>query len=421
MQHIVRVIRDNKLARHNAVFFAGAMAVGALNYLYYPVLARLVAPSVFGEIQTLVSLFLQFGVLLTVLSMVIVNITINNGSDVRNALIFELEKLAVLACGAICLGAVLFGRQLQELLQFEHAAPFAMLGLALVASVPLYIRGAYLRGLERFGLMSASNIAAAGGKLLLSAALVAVGLGTIGAIGGIFAAQLAACALVGWWAYQHGLRQTAARRRMLRLPDFTLIAPELRYGGVVLIASLAITLQYSIDVIIIKHLFDPATAGLYAGLSAVARIPFFLTASIAQVLLSKIRLKGGDHNRRTLKQSLLLLIGLCLPVLGAFAMFPSPIMHILVGGEYGAMASLLLPLAASACIVAILNLLAAYYLSLRRYGIAAITAAGALFTYFLIFLHHGSPAAIVESLLIGSAATLAAAGAWQLTERRSGV
>lgn len=398
------------------------MAVGALNYLYYPVLARLVEPSVFGEIQTLVSLFLQFGVLLTVLSMVIVNITVNSGSDTRNALIFELEKLAVLACAAICFAAVLFSTQLQGLLRFEHAAPFAVLGLALVASVPLHIRGAYLRGKQRFGLVSAGNITAAGGKLLLSAVLVIAGLGTVGAISGIFAAQLVACALIGWWAYKYGLRQPSGRRRALRLPNLKLIAPELRYGSIVLIASLAITLQYSIDVIVIKYLFDPATAGLYAGMAAVARIPFFLTASVAQVLLSKIRLEAtSGQNRQVLKQSLLLLVGLCLPVLAVFAIFPSPIMQVLLGSEYGTMANLLLPLAVSVFVVAILNLLAAYYLSLRRYGIAAITACGALFTYILIFLYHGSPAAVVVSLLIGSVATLAAVGAWQLTERRSGV
>lgn len=421
MQQIVRIIRDSQLARHNAVFFAGAMAVGALNYAYYPVLARLVTPDTFGEIQTLASLFLQSGVLLAALSMVIVGITTSGKDDgTRNKLIFELEKFAVIACGVLCTVVVIFSRQLQELLRFEQAAPFAVLGLALVASVPLYVRGAFLRGRQRFGLVSAGNIAAAGGKLLLSAALVIAGLGTLGAVGGIFAAQLAACVLVGWWAYRHGLRHTE-NRKALRLPDTKMLAPELRYSGVVLVASLAITLQYSIDVILVKYYFDPTTAGLYAGMAAVARIPFFLTASVAQVLMSKVRPQAGHaQNRRVLKQSILILLGLCVPTLAAFAFLPDLITRILIGNAYGAMANLLPMLAASVFIVAVLNLLVAYYLSLRRYGIAVLTAVGALFTYLFIFLHHGSPAAVVESLLLGSAVTLAAVGVWQLTERRSG-
>lgn len=413
-------LRTSQLMRQNAVFFAGSLAVGALNYLYYPVVGRLVDPGTFGEIQTLVSLFLQLGVFLAVLSMVIVNIVANYDSSKRNAFVFEFEKLALLGAAFVLVCCVLFRVQLQHLLNFDSPWPFAILGLAILASVPFYTRGAYLRGRQLFGRVSFGNIAAAGTKLVLSAILVAFGLGTIGAIGGVVAAQIIACALVVWWAYQAGLRPTA--HKTFRLPSLKFLAPELRYGGVVLAASLAITLQYSIDIVLVKHYFDAHTAGLYAGVAAVARILFFLTASIAQVLISKIKIDGdAADNQNILNKSLIMLTAISLPVLLGTVFLPTQTVTVLMGSEYAPLAHVLPLLSLSVFVVAVINLLAAYYLALRRRGIAVLATVGAGFTYLFIFLHHGSPTAVVESLLLGSAVTLLSIGVWKLTERRGGV
>lgn len=412
-------MRSSQLLRHNAVFFAGSVAVGALNYLYYPILGRLLEPDTFGEVQTLVSLFLQLGVFLVVLSMVIVNIVANYTGSKRDEFVFEFEKLALLGSFVLLAASIIFGKQLQDLLNFETSWPFAILGLAVVASVPFYIRGAYLRGHQKFGQVSAGNMLAAGGKLIFSALLVAAGLGTIGAMSGVVLAQIVACGLIAWWAYRAGLTPRSIKK--ISFPNFKLLAPELRYGGIVLAASLAITLQYSIDIIVIKHYFDPTTAGLYAGVAAVARILFFLTASIAQVLISKIKINNHDgQNQNTLNKSLVLLIAISTPLLIVTVFFPAQIIGLLMGGDYAGLAYLLPWLSLSVFIVSIINLLAAYYLALRRFGIALLTTVGAAFTYLFIFLHHGSPMAVVSSLLLGSAATLVSIGVWKLTERRYG-
>jgi O-antigen/teichoic acid export membrane protein len=423
IQHmnVIRHVRDNQFLRHNAVFFAGSLAVGALNYLYYPVLGRLLSPGTFGEVQTLVTLFLQLGVFLVVLSQVIVNIVANYESQARvNALVFEFEKLALLVSAALLCLALLFGRQLQSWLNFTSAWPFAVLGLAVLASVPFYIRGAYLRARQKFGLVSGGNILAAGAKLILSAILVMAGLGTIGAMSGVLLAQIIACVLIVWWAVRAGLTRDITVKK-ISLPNIKMLGPELRFGCIVLVASTAITLQYSLDIVIIKHYFDAHTAGVYAGIAAVARILFFLTASIPQVLISKVRLNDeSGQSLGVLNKSLVLLVGLSLPVLIATIFFPEPLVNLLMGKEYTPLAGLLPMLSLSVFTVAIINLMAAYYLALRRFGIALLTAVGAGLTYIFIFLHHSSPAAVVESLLLGSAATLVSIGVWKISERRYG-
>ena len=393
----------------------------ALNYLYYPVLARLVGPAEFGEVQTLVSLFLQLNIFLTVLSLVIVNIVTHAADEQqRNTLVLEFEKLALIVAGVLLMLSFLFRSPLQHFLQFESSWPFVLLALAIVVTVPFMLRGGMLRGKQKFGLVSAGNIIGAGAKIVFSALLVVLGLGTAGAVGGIVLAQIAACAFVAWWAFRLGLRAPEGKRG--RLPSLRLLKPELRFGLFVLVGSLAITLQYSLDVIVIKHYFDAHTAGLYAAIASVARIIFFLTASIPQVLISSVRMHGeaAKSNTQLLRRSLLLLSGLSLPVLALMAAAPAWTVGTLMGEAYQAWAPLLPRLGLAIFIVSVLNLVVSFHLALRRYGIAVATLLGTVFTYLLILWHHQTLSAVVDGLLWGSIAMLCFIGTWLVIHKARG-
>ncbi|HUS26339.1 MAG TPA: oligosaccharide flippase family protein [Nevskiaceae bacterium] len=413
MLHIKQWVRRSTFLRHNLIFFVGSVAVGALNYLYYPVLGRLLTPSSFGEVQALISLFLQIAIFLSVLGLVTINVVANYQSSAkRNAVVLEFERLALCISLVLLLLTIIFQRQLQRFLQFDTTWPFILLIVALVVSVPFTFRGAYLRGKQRFGLASTVNILGAGGKLLFSTLLVAISWGTAGAIGGLIVAQVVACGFAALWAYQNGLHQPE-HKRPWRLPDMRVLAPELRYGLLVLVGSLVITLQYSVDVVVIKHYFDPHTAGLYAGIASVARIIFFLTASISLVLMPMVRLDAKPGaNRQLLMKSLVLLAAAGLPALLVFTLAPAWITGLLMGHEYTSMASLLPLLSLTLFIVSVLNLIVSYYLALRRYAIALVVSIGAAVTYGLIIAHHNTVRAVVASLLIGSIAMLLTLAIW---------
>lgn len=410
---ILHRVRHSQFLRHNAVFFLGSVMVGAINYLYYPVLGRLLPPVSFGEVQTLISLFLQLSIFLSVLSLVTVNIVANAQDDQqRNKLVLEFEQLALVIGVVLLIATLILQSKLQDFLRFESAWPFTLLALSVLATVPFTLRGAFLRGKQRFGLASIANFAGSGGKLLFAVVFVAAGLGTAGAIGGLVLAQLLACALVLWWSIRLGLRSSGPRRRM-RLPDLRLLLPELKYALLVLIVSLVITVQYSIDIIIIKHYFDAHTAGLYAGIASAARVVFFLTASIALVLMPAVRLRNTvSKNRLLLLKSFALFSAVALPAMGMLGFFPELTIGALMGSSYEAMAGLLPKLSLAILLISVLNLLVTYYLALRRYGIAAVTALGALITYALMLANHNNVESVVNGLLIGSACMLGLLGIW---------
>ena len=93
MQEKLRRVRQSDFLKNNAVFFFGTLMIAVFNYLYYPVISRLVSVSDFGEIQSTISIFMQLGIVLTAFGYVVINI-INNTSKKSEeyALISALER-----------------------------------------------------------------------------------------------------------------------------------------------------------------------------------------------------------------------------------------------------------------------------------------------------------------------------------------
>jgi len=409
----MRTAPGSTFIKHNAIFLFGALAIGGLNYLYYPIMGRMLPPDSFGEVQVVFSLFAQTMIFLNVLSLLTVNIVANYTDELRrNRLILELEKLALLLSGLLVGTTIVCSTLLKNFFHFGSTMPFIWLVLAVLVSTPLAFRSGYLRGRRRFGLVATAGVVASACDLVFSIVFVAMGWGSGGAIFGLVLAQLAGFWLAASLAKHQGFTESL-RQNFVRLPDFSLLLPELKYAGLVLVGSLVITALYSVDTIVVKHYFDARTAGLYAGISTVARIIFFLTTSVAQVLLPSIKLRGlPRENHAVLRKSLLLLIGLGGGALLVFAITPHFVIGVLMGDSYQRYASLLPQLSLVIFLVSLLNLFTMYHLALRRFMVAPIMLVGAGVTGLLILLQHQTPADIVHSLLYGTLSLAACMGVW---------
>ncbi|HSX06762.1 MAG TPA: oligosaccharide flippase family protein [Candidatus Saccharimonadia bacterium] len=418
MHKIVNAIRASTFLKHNAIFFFGAVAAGALNYAFYPVLARLLSTSNFGEVQALCSLFAQVNIFLGVLGLLTVNIVANTKqSGERDRIIIELEKLALLIGALLVVATLIMGSSLKHFFHFTSAWPFVWLAAAVLVSVPLMFRNSFLRGRQAFGLTSILGVIAAGVDLLLAVVSVLLHLQTTGVMVALVVAQFLTFIYSSWLARRRGF-SGRWHETLLKLPDMRVITPELGYATVVLVSSLTITGLYSIDTIVVKHWFDAHTAGLYAGIATVARIIFFVTASIAQVLLPSVRMnQSAKSNQQVLTKSLILLVSIGGGVLLLFMLLPKLVMETLMGQRFLPYASLLPRLSIVIFLISVINLFMLYHLALRRYAVVLIAVCGAVVTTALFAMHHHSLAAIINDLLCSCTLVAVLLGVWSITVR----
>jgi O-antigen/teichoic acid export membrane protein len=412
MKNLAHQLRRSDFLRHNAIFFVGSLAVSALNYLYYPILGRLMPTGQFGEVQALVSIFLQATIFFMVVTNVAVNVVANEPDAThRNRVVYELEYVASLITVATLVLVLALAEPLRRFLQFPDVWPFYALALALVLGVPLALRTAYLRGRTAFGAVSAANITASLTKLGFSVVFVLLGWGTVGAIGGIVAAQLVAALYAVRAARRRGL-VAEPELRFWRRPNLALIRPYLRYSALVLVVSLITTTLFSFDVVLAKHFFTAEVAGLYSGVATIARIIYFVTASIAAVLLATVKLGAETgRNQQLLRRSIMLQLGIGGVALGVFALVPQLVIRILVGGKYLAYASLLPRLGLALFLLAFVSLVFNYDLALRRGSAAIVAVLGAIAMTMTIAWQHQTPEQLVNGLLLGSVAIVLLRGA----------
>jgi len=160
-------------------------------------------------------------------------------------------------------------------------------------------------------------------------------------------------------------------------------------------------------VIIIKHYFPADQAGFYSGIATIARIIFFITASVAGVLISHIKIENPDkENKKTLKKSLFLVGGLGGVALLTFLVFPDIVIKVLIGQRYLEYANLLPRLSLLLFLVSVINVFFFYYLALRKYFLALIAILSPLLVIVLSYFRHDSLLEIINNFLWVSALIL---------------
>lgn len=411
-------ITSDKFMWHNIVFFFGSIAVAAANYVFYPVLGRIMRVEDFGEVQVLVSLYLEASLFLTAFTIITINVVATKGEEEhKKLLVQELERVATYAVVGALGFTLLFLSQIHNFLKFQSNAPFVILIIALLLSIPVAFRNAYLQGKHDFVGVSIAGIITAITKLMFAALLVVLGLRSFGAIMGIVIAQSMALIYVTRRVRSGGFDNPLNLRRP-SWPNISLIKPVLPYTALVVVVTLSVGAFFSADVVLVKHYFSPAAAGIYAGIAAIARILLFATASITAVMFPHVSPDNSvQENHSVLKKSLSLLAVVGLPILGIFSLAPHLVLTVLIGSRYAVQSSLLPRLGTAMVLISLVNMLLYYFLAQRKLFTGAIALIGLSLTAALIYFSHTTIVAIVNNFVYGSIAILVMIIIWSLTGR----
>lgn len=405
--------KSDNFFKLNLIFFIGSLAVSFLNYLYYPILGRLLSVESFGELQLIVSMYTQVTILFTVLSLITVNIVANNDSNEEiQTTISEFQKLSLYISIALLILSILIAPILQSIFKFESAVPFVLMICILISNLPIVFRTAYLRGKSDFLGTSFSGIITSVSKIIISSLLVYIGLKTSGAIGGLIIANIINFIYINSRIKKHGFKKL---KNSKRFPDWKLIKPQLPYAALVLFTSLIITLYSSIDVTLVKYLFPVDVAGRYAGISIISNIVLFITGSFAVVILSTVKkIQPASTNNKILLKSFILtsLVGGSIAII--FSLLPNQTVNLLFGNKYSEFADLLPYLSISMLLVSLSTLFTNYHIALRNYSISIFVFISAFITAILLIFNNQSPTTIVQSLLMGSALMFTLVSVWSI-------
>lgn len=362
----------------------------------------MLAPASFGDVQALMSLIAQSGIILGAFSLVVVNITTNTDSpEERNAIIFELQKISFYLIAFVFTLLLLSLPFMKQFFNFSSYVPLLGLAIILPISALSTFRNAYLQGSGNFKKLSLSGIVGSLSRLVFVFLLILLGLEVLGATLGIVLAHAAALVYL---IYQTRDSLRVSPSSGLHLLHNRRVKHELIYGVLVLFATSLVTLFYTSDVLIIKHYFSAVDAGLYSGISTVAKILFFAVGPSSVVLLSSVKMRQSfKENSRALVKSLgiSLVVGVC--GLVAFYLFNDMIIKLMIGSKYVPFAHYLPQAGLVMFLTAFANIFIFYFLALRRFFLIGVSVVGISALCFILMAGHTSIQEVLNNLTISLA------------------
>jgi O-antigen/teichoic acid export membrane protein len=261
----------------SVIFFLLSGFTSVLNYLYYPVLGRLVSVAEYGEIQFLVSLFTQFAVGFVVLNLLAIIISAQTtDGPARAYAINRLTRIAtIVTLGLVVIGltGIFLGSEF-----FTLSSPLAIiaLGLSLLVNTPFTILIGRLQGEGRFAAAGTVGLMGALLKLVCSSVLVVTGLGVFGAIAGMGIGTL--LAYICGELYRKKLALSSKNESSET--EFPITAFMSTYGIVAFVSVLYITLLTTIDVAAARVSLNSEEAGQYAALATLSKTLLALSTPV---------------------------------------------------------------------------------------------------------------------------------------------
>ena len=382
------------------------LALGVLNgsnYVFHVVVSRLLGPSSYGALASLLAVILVLSVPFTVLQTVIAQRTaaLPAGTGAADAFglaagaLKGLTPVALFAGALVVLAAPGFAVFLHcGLLSAVLLAPYV--ALSVFASVPQGV----LQGQLRFGALGAVLVGGVVLRLGLGIGSVAAGAGVAGAV-----LATAVAPVVPLVAGLLLLRPSRAAWRRTRRSLATLrgdFAPAfLSLTGFWLLAE--------VDIALARHYLPHEAAGLYSSAGLLARALLFLPAAVSLVAFPRFVASREESagEERWLRLSLLAVAALCMAALPILVLLRHYLVEVAFGARYQPAEQLLPILAPAMALFAVVGLLVYFHIAMRTRAHVLLFAAAAVET-ILIALFHGSARELAWSVLAVAAVTAGA-------------
>jgi O-antigen/teichoic acid export membrane protein len=315
----------------SVVLLLGSGLTAAINFAYNVAVARILGPAAFGHATAVYTLLTLISAVTLSFQIVPAKVVAQQSTPETKGAAYRDFHRGAWGCGVvIALLLVLFQSSISAFLKLPSPVMVELIAIGAAFYVPLGSRRGYIQG--AYGFRSLSTSLVLEGLVRLSGSLLMVVLGF--GVNGVIAANAAAIA-VAYFA--------AAPKLPPPVPNQLRLSHALRESMQAIVFFAGQVLINNCDIVLVKHFFTPAMAGLYAAVAMVGRVIFAFSQAVVNSMFPLVA-GTGDEERKDLKviaTSLLLVLGIGCSVALALRLAPAGIWTAFFGpgfkvaGKYG--------------------------------------------------------------------------------------
>ena len=366
----------------SAIMLVAMMLVNVFNFAYNMVMARMLGPAAFGNINAAVTMLLLASCVSLAFQLVCAKFVARGQVDSAKAAVVHnlLGKAWIVS---LVLGVLLFVAQKPVASYLNIPSPWivGILALGIAAYAPLGVKRGAMQGVLAFQRLGTNFVLEAIVRFFVGAGLVVAGYGVLGAVGAISAAVITACFLPRLPLQLRGERGVAEQLSLAEAVQAIVF-----FVGQVIINN--------IDILLVKHYFASDPAGIYAAISQIGRLLYFASWFGVVNAMFPVTAAAGVGEKKTKAHGiglpLMLVLGLSLLFIAIAAIFPHMIMGVIFGSRFIDIGWLLALYAAATGLYSLSVVFIAYEMSRRiaNTGWLQLMFSGALVLGIALF--HGS-------------------------------
>jgi O-antigen/teichoic acid export membrane protein len=369
------------------IMLVSSAVVALLNFAYNVQVAQRLGPADFGHVAVAVTLLLMASALTLSFQIVCAKFVARNPAPGAKAAVFRsLRRRAwIVALGIAALISAL-SVPIARFLNLPTAWMLVLLAAGIAFYIPLGVKRGSFQGTCAFPLLAGNFMLEAAAKFVLALVFV-TWFGVIGAVAAITLSVIAA-----YWLPQ----PTAIFRGQSELH----VGASAREGLQALVFFIGQVVILNADLIVVKHLFAPDQAGIYAAVALVGRVLFYASWSVIGAMFPVSAEVGRQEPKRSLLiVPTLLVAGLFLGFIALVWLFPASIMKTIFGPGFQQAEPLLILYATSTAAYALSAMLMAYEMSHRVINTAWLQVVAGILVFVGVYLFHSSLHEVVLVLI----------------------
>ncbi len=316
---------QEKVLSGSFVLLTGSALATVVNFIYNLAVARFLGPTEFGHATAVYTLLILISAVTLSFQIVSAKVVAQQESQQEQKAVYRGFLQRSWVCGiAVGLLLVVFRSAVSTYLNLPSSILVVLLAIGAVFYVPLGTRRGYIQGTCKFHLLAINLVLEGAVRLGGSVLMILGGFG----LQGVIAANSAAIVL----AYCFAIPKLPGA-----IHSKALVRVAFREGLQAIVFFVGQVAINNCDILVVKHFFPPALAGLYAAVALVGRVVYALSWSVVTTMFPIVA-GTRRHERKghgVLGTSLVLVLAIGTILTLGLRLAPAHIWTSLFGAQFG--------------------------------------------------------------------------------------
>lgn len=385
--------------RDTIAFLSLSIVSAGINYLYYPIIARMLSVEDFGSSQALITVLTQAGALFAGLSLLSIFLMKKYRGDKAKRIINLTQKIIIASLLVLTIVIACFHTQIAQLLNIQDGFNIIIVAISLAVSIPFVVTFGVMLAERRFLAAAYMQLLVVCSKIVLGLILIPF-LGGTGAIVAIGVSYLLGMGIF-WFAskllnrtpWTHNILKSYIPPTFRELIDFKPFAfPVL----CILMAATILVILPGLDILLARHYLDPTTAGIYSAASTISSIVLFASLPVINILIPLM--DGTDISKSfpQLKKAFALLSVIVTVSLLMFYLIPAFLLSLL-GDIYKQYSDVLIVFGINMVLICVLTIFVQILALYKPFLATFLSISTLILAVVFVMLNHDSGREIITS------------------------